>query len=305
MLQKCLDGSVFRIVVLALGLLLVFSGCQTRLAPAPADWPLWRERRMQDIGGPDGWTSLAGLFWLQEGEQWVGSRGDVPIRLPMGSAPTVVGTLKREGEKVWFTPVPGVRVMLRGYAVTAEHEMVTDVDNAPDILEVGRVKFWILHRGDRRGVRVRDPEAPERTAFTDIRVFIYNPGYRVKARFEPYQPVRKLPVADITGGVTEETCPGALVFQLQDQEVRIDVIEDTDANDLFLLFRDATSGKETYGGGRFLHVNRPDASGEVDVDFNKAYNPPCAFTPYATCPVPPRQNWLSVPIKAGEKTTKH
>jgi uncharacterized protein (DUF1684 family) len=171
--------------------------------------------------------------------------------------------------------------------------------------ETRETYIQILHRGDRRGVRVRDPEAPERTAFTDIRVFTYNPGYRVKARFEPYQPVRKLSVSDITGGVAEETCPGALVFQLHEQEVRIDVIEDTDANDFFLLFRDATSGKETDGGGRFLHVNRPDASGEVDVDFNKAYNPPCAFTPYATCPVPPRQNWLPVPIKAGEKTTKH
>jgi len=279
----------------------VVCGCQTRLAPPPADWQAWRERRAQDIAGPDGWASLAGLFWLQEGEHWIGARGDVAIHLPPNSAPNVVGTLRREGGRVWFTPVPGVRTMLRGYAVTAERELVTDIDGSPDILECGRVKFWILHRGDRRGVRVRDPEAPERLAFRDIPVFLYNPGYRVTARFEPYQPVRKIEVADVTGGKSEENCPGALVFTLHDQEVRLDVIDDAEANDFFLIFKDATSGKDTYGGGRFLHVPRPNDLGEVQIDFNRAYNPPCGFTPFATCPVPPRQNWLSVPIKAGER----
>lgn len=286
---------------LVLVLLLGAIGCRTRLAPAPTSWHAWRERRSVDIAGPDGWASIAGLFWLQEGEQWVGARGDVPVKLPMGSAPNVVGTFRLERGTVRFTPVPGVRVMLRGYAVTAEKELATDVDGAPDILEVGRVKFWILHRGDRRGVRVRDPEAPERINFKEIPVFTYHPAYRVTARFEPYTPPRTLQVADVTGGSNEETCPGALVFQLHEQEVRLDVIDDPEANDFFLLFRDATSGKETYGGGRFLHVRRPNDAGEVDIDFNLAYSPPCAFTAFATCPVPPRQNWLPVPIKAGER----
>lgn len=254
-----------------------------------------------DIAGPDGWASLAGLHWLKEGEQWVGARGDVPVKLPLGSAPNVVGALRLEQGKVWFTPVPGIRVMLRGYAVTQERELASDVDGAPDILEVGRVKFWILHRGDRRGVRVRDPESPARTSFESLPVFLYHPGYRVTARFEPYTPARTLQVADVTGGSSPETCPGALVFRLHDQELRLDVIEDAEANDFFVLFRDSTSGKETYGGGRFLHVRKPGESGEVEIDFNFAYSPPCAFTAYATCPVPPRQNWLPVPVKAGEK----
>lgn len=278
----------------------VLLGCHTRPLAPPPHFQAWRDRRLMDIGGPDGWASLAGLFWLKEGEAIVGTRGDALVRLPMGSAPDVVGKLIRQGDNVRFVSAPGVRVMLRGYSVT-ERDLVTDVDDQPDILEVGRVKFWILHRGDRRGVRVRDPEAPERKEFSGIPVYSYNTKFRVIARWEPYDPPRKIAVSDITGGRTEEVCPGRLVFTIDDKECRLETVEDSAAGDLFLMFRDETSGKETYGGGRFLHVTKPTATGEVLVDFNLAYNPPCAFTPHATCPVPPRQNALPVEIKAGER----
>ncbi len=206
----------------------------------------------------------------------------------------------RKDDRVGFTADPGVEVTLRGKPVD-RIELKSDVDGSADALEVGRLKFWVIARGDRRGIRVRDPESATRRALKEIPVFRYREAYRVMARFEPYLPERTLRIADVTGGSSDEVCPGALVFRLEGQEYRVDALDDTEAGDLFVIFRDGTSGRQTYGGGRFLHVRKPMGGGSIEMDFNRAYNPPCAFTPYATCPVPPRQNWLGVDIPAGEK----
>lgn len=275
-------------------------GCAGRHDLAPTYWLNWRKERFQDIAGPNGWATLAGLHWLEAGDSTVGTDSTSGIRLPEGTAVPRVGVFTRKEDRVGFTAEPGVEVTLRGRPVD-RIELKSDVDGAADALEVGRLKFWVIARGDRRGIRVRDPESPVRLGLKEIPVYRYSEAYRVMARFEPYDPPRKLTIADVTGGSKEEVCPGALVFRLGKQEYRLDALDDTEAGDLLVLFRDGTSGRQTYGGGRFLHARKPMGGGGIELDFNRAYNPPCAFTPYATCPVPPRQNWLEVDIPAGEK----
>jgi len=292
------------LVVPALCLLLAIPACQHRSASTNA-WSRWRQRRTEDIGGASGWAALAGLHWLTEGDHVVGSSPESDVRLPEGAAPARVGVLRHQRGAVEFIPEPGVQVRLRGKPA-GRTTLSTDASDHPDRLEAGRITFWILERGERRGVRVRDPQGPGRRSFHGIDVFPYDPRWRINARFEPYEPHRVLEVTDITGNVSRESVPGVLVFTLDGRECRLEPVIDREAGDLFINFKDASSAHGTYPGGRFLHVPRPtDVAQPVTVDFNLAYNPPCAFTPYATCPVPPRSNTLPVSIHAGERFSGH
>ena len=258
----------------------------------------WRAEREERLRAEDGWLTLAGLHWLPEGESSVGSEPMMDVVLP-ASAPARVGTLRREGERVWFAPAPGVEATHGGEGFD-ELELTSDDEGAPPaIVELGTLSFHAIARGERIGLRVRDSAAPTRAAFTGMESFPVDPRWRVEARFEPYDPPREIEVDDYSGGTQESTVPGALVFEAGGETLRIDALDAGD--ELFLIFADRTSGESTYGGGRYLYVDKPGEDGRVVVDFNKAYNPPCVFTPYATCPLPPRQNRLAVAIEAGEK----
>ena len=172
------------------------------------------------------------------------------------------------------------------------------------MLHAGTLSFEAIKRqdasGDRYGVRARDPRSDARTHFKGLDYFPPNSKFRVVARFEPYAPPRKIPITNVLGMTSDEISPGALVFDLGGRTWRIDPILEQGTNDLFIIFKDATSGKETYAAARYLYAHPPDASGKTVVDFNRAYNPPCAFTPYATCPLPPPQNRLPIRVEAGE-----
>jgi hypothetical protein len=166
---------------------------------------------------------------------------------------------------------------------------------------IGSLSFVIIDRSGRLGVRIRDPESPTRLHFAGLKYFHYNPAWRIPGRFEPFLVARTLRVPDASGGTQEFPSPGQLVFSHAGQEFRLDVAEESGEDEYFVIFTDRSAGQSTYEAGRFLYVARPDAAGQVTIDFNRAYTPPCGFTPFATCPRPPPQNALSFPIEAGER----
>jgi uncharacterized protein (DUF1684 family) len=201
---------------------------------------------------------------------------------------------------------PNAALSIEKQPVTAAAELHNDTEPQPTVVRTGTLSFVAIRRedaahGPRFGIRVRDTTAEARANFKGLDYFPVNPAAHVEARFEPYNPPKKIPITNVLGMTSNEISPGALVFTLQGREFRIDPILEQGETDYFIIFRDATSGKETYGAARYLYTHPPDASGKTIVDFNEAYNPPCAFTPYATCPLPPPQNRLPIRIEAGEK----
>lgn len=256
----------------------------------------WRAEAEGRLRAEDGWLALAGLFWLQEGESPFGSDSALPIALPEGAAPALAGSIRYDGAAATIHAAPGVTILVNGEPV-AERALRSDSGGPPDMVQVGRVVFFLIQRGARLGVRVRDPESPTRREFTGRRWFPVRPEYRIRGRFVPYDPPRTISNLNILGDTEEKLSPGYVAFELDGQTVTLDA---TSAGDgLFFVFRDATAGHETYGAARFLAAPAP-IDGFVELDFNKAVSPPCAFTAYATCPLPPRQNVLAVRIAAGE-----
>ena len=272
-------------------------------APDPAyaeEIRVWREKRLARLKADTGYLALAGLYWLDEGEQTFGSDPSNRIVFPP-SAPPKAGVFVRKGDTTTVRCLPGTALRHEGKPVQ-EMALVSDAKEKPTVLELGDLTFSLIARGDRFAIRLRDKQSAIRKNFRGIESFAIDPEYRVTARFDPYEPAKKILIASVVGTVDTMLSPGALVFKLHGQECRLDPVwEGPDDDSLWLIFRDATSGEETYGDGRFLYTDLPKG-GKVSVDFNKAYNPPCAFSPYTTCPLPPQQNELQVPVRAGEKT---
>ncbi len=259
----------------------------------------WRTKREAGLRAEEGWLSVVGLDWLKEGPNTVGSAKGADVVLP-ASAPAHVGVLERSGTKVTARLEPAAQVTEGGRAVTTV-EMKSDASGHPDTLAVGSVRFYVIERGDRLGVRVKDAESPARKGFHGLQWFPVQPSYRITARWVPHDPVRKVPIANVLGMLDWMPSPGEAVFTIGGREQRLDaVLEEPEARELFFIFRDRTAGKETYPAGRFLYAEMP-TDGTVVLDFNKAYSPPCAFTTFATCPLPPKENRLGVRIEAGEK----
>src|SRR5215813_4241885 len=265
------------------------------------EWEAWRARRLQSLRREDGWLSLVGLFWLQEGENTVGSDPKGRVVLPAGKVPARIASITLTKGSVSIHAEPGSGLTVDAHVVTSM-PLATDADGAqPTVLRVGSISFYVIARGSRLGVRVKDSEAQTRKSFGGIETFPYEEKYRIEARFEPYDPPRQIPVPNVLGTVETQPSPGALVFELAGKTYRLDPVLETGETDLFVIFGDETNGHESYGGGRFVYA-KPAVDGKTVLDFNRAYNPPCVFTPYATCPLPPKQNRLSVRIEAGEKT---
>lgn len=267
---------------------------------SPAAWLAWQKARHESIAGTNGWTTLISRYWLPEGRTHAGSDPTNQLVLPSGRASASVGVFSRNGKTVRFEAAPGVVATVDGAAVR-ELEMKTDASENPTKLSIGPLTFVIIERGERLGIRVRDPESPARLHFAGLRYFAYAAEWRIEGRFAAFPSVRTMRVPDASGGVQELSSPGALVFTHAGQEYRLDVVEEAGESEYFVIFMDRTAGHSTYGAGRFLYVARPDAAGQVTIDFNRAFTPPCGFTPFATCPRPPQQNWLPFAIAAGER----
>jgi uncharacterized protein len=266
-----------------------------------AEWEQWRARRLESLRREDGWLSLIGLFWLQEGENSAGSDPGSRILLPAGKTPARIGSILLDKGSVSVRAEPESGLTADGKPVTSM-TLATDAGAGPaTVLKRGSISFYVIARGSKLGVRVKDSDAETRRNFRGIETFPYDERYRVEARFEPYDPPRDIPVPNVLGTVEKQPSPGALVFELDGKTYRLDPVLETGETNLFVIFGDQTSGHETYGGGRFLYA-KPAVGGKTILDFNRAYNPPCVFTPYATCPLPPKQNKLPIRVESGEKT---
>jgi len=258
-----------------------------------------RKERVEDLKKEDSWLTLVGLFWLDEGENGFGSdAGTNKVILPEGKAPAVAGVLIREGKNVRARVAPGAGVTSGGKPVT-ELALTRNAEGEPTILELGTLSFFVIERGDLVGVRVRDKASPVRTSFHGLDFYPIRPEWRIDAKFEPYNPPKKVAIPNVLGQVSESESPGAVVFDWQGTTYRFDALGSIEEG-LSTIFADATNGHETYGAGRFLDLGKVE-NGRIEVDFNTAYNPPCAFTSFATCPLPPADNKLTLAVTAGEK----
>ena len=250
----------------------------------------YRHDRVARLTRPDGWLSVVALLPLQEGRN--------NVQLP--SNPPKYAQITLQQGRVILDSDSSFTIVKK--PVTAPVELHNDTEDAGyTTVRYGKISFFIHKVGDHFGVRVKDPDSERRKNFKGLEYFPTDPKYRVEARFEPYNSPKHIPMPNVSGITTDEISPGALVFTLEGRDFRIDPILEQGTKDYFIIIRDATSGRETYGAARYLYASPPDASGKTIVDFNKAYNPPCAFTPYATCPLPPPQNRLPIRIEAGEK----
>ncbi len=260
----------------------------------------WRQERETRLKADGGWLTLAGLFWLKEGPNRFGTDPAGDIVLPEGSAPAKAGVFELTGAQVTVSLLPGASGRIGGKPVSGAVAMRPDTSGAPDVLEMGALTMNVIKRGDRYGIRLKDKNNAARKGFTGLKWFDIQEDYRVEARWVSYPQPKPVKVPNVLGQTESMPSPGYAEFTLGGKAVRVDgVLEDPQAEQLFFILRDQTSGKETYGAGRFLYADLPKA-GKVVLDFNKAYNPPCAFTPYATCPLPPPQNWMPVRVEAGE-----
>lgn len=269
------------------------------------DLQTWQSDRLASLTKEDGWLTLAGLFWLHEGENKFGSAPNNAVSLPKDKAPLVAGSFGLENGHVRLEMRQGVEITADGKTVSGPvHTLDLRDDNddsGPTVLKLGTLLFNVVKRGERIGIRVKDTESPARLQFKGLEYYPIDPKWRIEARFERYQPPKTIPITNVLSMTDNEVSPGALAFEVGGKTYRIDPILEKGETDLFVMIADETTGNETYGAGRYLYVAPPDAFGKVVIDFNKAYSPPCAFTNYATCPLPPRQNHLPFRIEAGEK----
>ncbi len=254
----------------------------------------WRVRRVQYLKRD--WLPLAGLFWLKPGENSFGSDPSSRVLLPK-PAPAVAGVFILKGSETWVRVRDGVRVTSGGRRVR-ELRLAPDDPGPETVLELGRLRIHVIKRHQRYAIRIKDLASPNLQKFHGLDYFPVGPSYRVTGTFEP-APGKKVTIPDVTGDVNEVEVPGVVRFELHGREFTLTPLP-SGKDRLFFILEDQTKGKETYPAGRYLYSDAP-TDGKVVLDFNRAYNPPCAFTAYATCPLPPRENKLPVRIEAGEK----
>ena len=258
----------------------------------------WRETMESALRREEGWLSLAGLFWLAPGTNGIGAAPHSRILLPAGTAPDDAGIIELNGTEAVFCPAPGVGALVNGEPVGSV-VLQPDVSGAPTRVRVGDVTFVLLRRGKRWGVRVWNRKHPARADFPGRRWYPIQESFALSAVYVRYDPPRPVSIPNILGDTEELACPGHAEFDLRGSAGRL-LVNDADSDGLFIVFADPTNGGTTYPAGRFLRTP-PVEGNRVLLDFNRAYNPPCAFTPYATCPLPPSANRLSIPVEAGEQ----
>ncbi|MFA1722327.1 DUF1684 domain-containing protein [Xanthomonas campestris] len=288
-------------------------GCGREAPPAPApvaldktflaDNAAWREARLTELRAPDGWTSLVGLHWLSLKAHYIGRSADSGIRLAVG--PPKMGILSSERDAVWFVPERGAALTVGGKPLTGKIRFQSDVDPQPTLIgfDDGKGVLSLIHRGDRYALRVKHADAPSRTGFAGLEYWPIDPSWRIQARYVPNNVGKTIPIVDIVGISSEQPNAGAIEFERDGKTYRLEAIGEP-GRPMFVVFADRTSGHGSYSAGRFLDLEAPDASGHVVVDFNRAINPPCAFTPFATCPLPPPENRIDLAVSAGEKAYK-
>ena len=263
----------------------------------------WRAQRLKNLTSENGWLTLVGLYWFKPGGNTFGRAHDNTLVLDNAALAPHAGTFTLDQAAVRFSAAQDAGITNNGQAVTSM-ALAPDTSGAATILASGTLRFFVIDRVGHIGLRVRDVANPLRTHFKGLDYFPIDERWAFHAQFHPYDPVKTLQIVNVLGMVDNMSAPGYLTFTRDGKEWRLDaLLEDPGAEELFIMFADRTSGRETYGAGRFMYLPRPK-SDEVLLDFNKAYNPPCAFNEFATCPLPPRQNRLALRVEAGEKSYK-
>ena len=257
----------------------------------------WRADYEDRLKRDNGWLTLAGLFWLKEGDNRFGSGLGNDLILPEGSAPEAAGTFVFHAGKTRLRLNAGVQGFLKGAPVLTETALKPDSAGEPDRMALGHLSMIAIQRGSRYGIRLWDNQSAVRRDFKGTRWFPAKESYRITAKFISYAQPKMIPILNILGDTEQNPSPGYAEFELDGNPLRVTPL--LEGGHLFFIFKDATSGKQTYPAGRFLYTSLPQ-DGKVILDFNRAENPPCAFTAYATCPLPPSQNHLRVAIEAGE-----
>ena len=258
----------------------------------------WRSEEEADLKKPDGWLALAGLFWLKEGTNTIGAGPAFDVRLTNNFKQGKFGEIDFHHGVATLHVEKGVDAQIEGQPVSTAN-LVSDGKGKPTEVHSGSQTFYLIQREDRYGVRLKDSQSPARVGFKGQDWFAINESYRIPAQLEAFPAPKDLMVPNVLGGHFKMQSPGTLKFTLEGKELTLQPVTEEDGS-LFIIFRDVTSGKETYSAGRFLYADKP-VNGATVLDFNRAENPPCAFTPFATCPLPPPGNDLPVAIVAGEK----
>lgn len=266
------------------------------------DLAQWRADRVARLTAPDGWLSLIGLHWLQPGENSVGTAEDNTLRLAAGPAYLGKVTLGSDG-RVTFLAAPGSLAASDGAPVPGAKSGAVELayrSGRPTLVTAQSVSFFVIQRSDKIGLRVRDSESERRRGFAGIDYFKADPAWRIEADWVAFGEPRMIPITNMLGQTSPSPCPGKAVFTREGRTLELLPITEGDDGTLFFILSDATSGVETYEAARFLYAAAPK-EGKVILDFNRTLNPPCAFTPFATCPLPPKENRLGIRITAGEK----
>ncbi len=296
-----------RVVVLSVAL--AVSGCEDPPPPPidpaahSADVEAWREWRHTELMQPYGWLSLVGLHWLENGRNTFGTHPGNKIVFAPENAPESIGRFVLEDDMVSMTVRSNLGVRVDGKP--AQWQMMSAPSlSKPPVATMGSLQWHVIKRQERFAIRLKDSLSATRTEFDGIEMFDLNADWRFVATFDRNDPPKTVRVPNILGTVSDQPSPGAVVFKVGRKKYRLDVTQERGNPNYFIAFGDQTNGFETYGGGRFVWVDAEDENGRVVLDFNKSYNPPCVFTDYATCPLPPRQNRLPLRIEAGEKDYK-
>ncbi|MBK8287026.1 MAG: DUF1684 domain-containing protein [Ahniella sp.] len=270
-----------------------------------ADIEAWRKARVERLTAPDGWLSLVGMHWLVEGEQTVGSAADNTLRLASG--PAHLGIMRLRGKEVWFTADPAPQVFVRDAAALEQddqgrvwHRLAADSSGKQTLLRSEPISVVVIERSGKMALRVKDPNAATRTGFSGIDYFPIDATFKVEGRFEAHAETKYFEIQTVLGTIERMETPGVIHFEIGGKPFTIHPVLEAGTTDWFFIFADRTNGRETYGPGRFVYA-KPAVDGRVTLDFNRAYNPPCSFTPYSTCPLPPPENRLDLRVTAGEK----
>ncbi len=260
----------------------------------------WQQNRIEQLKSKKGWLNLAGLYWLKDGDNSFGSDPANDIVFPDGKAAHFIGSFVLNNGEVNISINKGIQVAHNGEPIL-KMRMRIDQEDKPTILTHETLSWFIIKRDGKLAVRLRDFESPQLKQFKGIETYSIDPTWKVEAILKPDEVRKKIPISTVLGTTRNQTSPGTLVFKIQGKTYTLDAVAEETDKKLFVIFADKTTGVETYGGGRFLFVDKPAKDGKTIIDFNQAHNPPCAFSAFATCPLPPRQNRLPIKITAGEK----
>lgn len=293
--------------ILVLAIAIGLFSCQSKKEPLNEEEYIksvqeWQVERLESLKSENGWLNLVGLHWLKDGQNPFGSNEANNIIFPE-NAPGFIGNIILYKGNLSISINDDVEVFIND-SILKESNILTDAEKGTTKFKMGSFRWYIIKRGERYGIRLKDLESPLIDQITEVPSFPIDLKWRLNAKFEKFDTPKEIAVPNVLGDTEFEKCYGLIKFKIGEEEHSLMPLGDGNKG-FFVIFADETSAEETYGAGRFLSVEKPDEKGNTIVDFNKATNPPCAFTDYATCPLPPKENILSVKILAGEKVNEH